>query len=147
MSDEPTLRLVTESAKVRKDPKWATERFKSGENPRSKFGRKHKERGPVRYYYTVEQVAKLVGLTRVTVQRHISAGKIDMTSLESVTSYISARSSKLDPSRAQLLLEAAAEIEGYTEDHKSVLEPSKLVEARARVTSLRSLAKTLGSKS
>jgi hypothetical protein len=50
-----------------------------------------KEHSPVRYYYTVAQVASLVGLTRASVQRHISEGKVVMSSLKSVISYVCLR--------------------------------------------------------
>lgn len=116
--------------------------LKPGENPRSKFRRKHKERGPARYYYTVERVATLVGLTRVTVQRHSSLGKVDMSSLESVTSYIFAfRSKPQDMSGLRLLSDVADELDVYIENHRLVLEPARILEARAQVAGLRAIVK------
>lgn len=56
--------------------------LKPGANPR-KVLKNHKERGPVRYYYTIDDIAALSGKSRSTINRAIAKG-LDLSSIRSV---------------------------------------------------------------
>lgn len=71
--------------------------LKLGANPR-KVLKNHKERGPVRYYYTIDDVAALLDTSRSTVNRSISKG-LDLTSLEEVVKLALFKRVSCDPDR------------------------------------------------
>lgn len=61
-----------------------------GSNPREVF-RKHKERGPKRFTYTYEDLARLSGVTIDALRKRISRGAFDPNSFESVIQYLVSR--------------------------------------------------------
>lgn len=104
-----------------------------GDNPRKKL-RQHRERGHSKFTYTIRTVAKLVELSVSAVRTHIKGGKFDLKDLGSVVEYVGAR--RLD---SKLILEGADMIDNWTEDHKTLMRPEDVKEARAISTYLRSL--------
>ena len=64
-----------------------------GMNPREHL-RRHKERGPIRYYYTVNDVAAAAGCSIPTVYRHVKLGTLKLERLASVIAFICARAVK-----------------------------------------------------
>lgn len=60
-------------------------------DPRKRFGRRHRERGPKTYKYTVDEVAQLSGLTVATLRAYQARGRLDLRSLESVARFLVGR--------------------------------------------------------
>jgi hypothetical protein len=54
-----------------------------GQDPRL-FLRRHKERGPKKYIYTIQAVAKVFGVTVRSIQLWQKAGKLDVSNLQSL---------------------------------------------------------------
>ena len=61
-----------------------------GVNPRDHF-RRHKERGPIRYWYSVPDVARACGVTVETVRLWARTGRLDLADLASVARVIARR--------------------------------------------------------
>jgi hypothetical protein len=58
------------------------------QDPRVVFGRKHRERGPIRFSYTYKDISRLTGVKVNTIRQHVNRGRLDPTRLESVISYV-----------------------------------------------------------
>ncbi len=51
----------------------------------------HKERGPIRHYYTYQDVADVLGVRVESVRRYHCQGKIDINNFSSVVQFVAAQ--------------------------------------------------------
>ncbi len=73
------------------------EPFPSGSDPRKVLGRKHRERGPKKHFYTFTDIATIIGASEASVRQSAKRGRFDVDDLRSVIEFVIKRRGLVEP--------------------------------------------------